>query len=101
MTFSRSNVQPSYAITNGGTAPPILLAWLATISLQLGYRIVQLVQSVLLVQLDQIVRQNFRSSWPPLEAGPGAKTGRSTNHGFTLPLIPSPCRLARLHPNLP
>ena len=97
ISFSGSNLRLGYAIAGGGTAPPDFLVWLATISLQSGYRIVQLVQLVLLVQ---ILRQDLlRLLWPPYGASPVAKTGRSANHGFPPSLSPS-C-LACLHPNLP
>ncbi len=92
------NARFGCTIANGGTAPPEFSAWLATNSLQLGYRIVQLVQHVL---LDRIFRQDLRQSWPPSGASSDAKIGRSTNRGFTLPLSPSHCRIARLHPDLP
>ena len=59
---------------------------LATTSLQLGYRIVQL------------VLQYLRHGSPPLWAGLGAETGTPANHGSSLPHINSLSRLARLHP---
>ncbi len=65
------------------------LARAATISLQLGYRIVQL------------VLQDLRHGSPPSGAGLGAETGTPANHGSPLPHIPNPPGLARLHRTLP
>ena len=82
-------------IASGGTAPPGFPAWLATKSLQSGYRIVQLVRFV------QMVGQYLRRGSPPFRAGRGAETGTPAIHGSSLPHIPSPSGLARLHPTLP
>ena len=72
-----------------GTAPPGFSARTATISLQSGYRIVQL------------VLQYLRRGTPPLGAGSGAETGTPANHGSSLPHIPDPSGLAPLHRTLP
>ena len=77
------------ADASGGTAPPGFPAWLATNSLQSGYRIVQL------------VRQDLRLGSPPFGASRGAETGTSATHGSSLPHIPSPSGFERLHPTLP
>jgi hypothetical protein len=91
------------ARASGGTAPPGISAfhpsdeslssgfpaWLATNSLQSGYRIVQL------------VRQDLRLGSPPFGAGRGAETGTSATHGSSLPHIPSPSGFERLHPTWP
>jgi hypothetical protein len=87
------------ADANGGTAPPShpsdedlspgAPAWLATNSLQMDYRIVQL------------VRQDLRLGSPPFGAGRGAETGTSATHGLSLPHIPSPSGFEQFHPTLP
>jgi len=89
---------------NGGTAPPVSLAWfhpsdknsspgasawLATNSLPSGTRIVQL------------VLQDPRHGTPPFGAGPGAASGTPANLGAPLPRISPPSASARLHPALP
>jgi hypothetical protein len=74
---------------SGGTAPPGIPAWLATNSLHLGYRTVQL------------VLQDLRHSSPPFGTGPGGETGTPATHGSSLPHISSPSCLTRLHPTLP
>ena len=99
-----SKAQLDCVTASGGTAPPGLPAcfhpsdgntspgapeWLATNSLQLGYRIVQL------------VLQDLRHSSPPFGTGPGGETGTPATHGSSLPHISSPFCLARLHPTLP
>jgi hypothetical protein len=98
------------ANANGGTAPPDTSARLATISLQLGFRFLQLVQFVRLVCLVQIVqfvefvqfvRTGLRLTSPPFGAGVGAASGRPANHGSSLPHIPSPPGLSRLPLTLP
>ncbi len=90
------------ANVSGGTAPPGISvchpndedlslgtpARAATISLQLGNRIVQL------------VLQYLRHDSPPVGAGPGAGNGTSANHGSSLPHIPIPSGLARFHRTL-
>ncbi len=75
-----------------GTLSLEIKAWLATNSLQSDYRIVQLVQ---------IVREDFRLGSPPSRAGFGRATGAPANHGSSPPHIPSPCIDARFHPTLP
>jgi hypothetical protein len=87
------------ADASGGTAPPShpgdkylspgFSAWLATNSLQSGYRIVQL------------VRQDLRLGSPPFGAGRGLETGTPATHGSSLPHIPSPSGFEQLHPTLP
>ena len=81
------------AIANGGTAPPGyyppndwnlsmgIPAWLATNSLQLDCRIVELVRLVCLA------RQDARCGSPPLGAGRRASTGtrRFTDHSYCPP----------------
>jgi hypothetical protein len=92
-----------YTNASGGTAPPGFSvyhfsdenqslkasAWLATNSLQLGYRIVQL------------VRLEVRHGSPPFGSGFGATTGTPATHGSPLPHIPSPPGSARFHLSLP
>ena len=97
----------TYADASGGTAPPASSAsfhpsdedlspgapeWLATNSLQLGYRI---------VRLFQIVRQEVRQFSPPFVAGAGAATGTPAIHGSSPPHIPSPTGYACIHSTLP
>ena len=72
-----------------GTAPPGLKARLATISLQSDHRIVQL------------VLHELRLGSPPSRASFGAETSTPANHGSSLPHIPIPSGLARLHQALP
>ena len=74
---------------SGGTAPPGFSEWLATNSLQLGFRIVQL------------VLQDLRHGSPPFGAGSGAATGTPATHGIPLPHITFPSGSAPLHPTLP
>ncbi len=98
--------QRASAIASGGTAPPDFPAWFATNSLQSGFRIVQLDRLVQLlfvqfVQLVLLVRLVLRHASPPFGAGLGEASGRPANHGFSLPHLPSPPGLARLHPTLP
>jgi hypothetical protein len=98
--------QRASAIASDGTAPPEFPARFATNSLQSGFRIVQLDRLVQLVfvqfvQLVLLVRLVLRHGSPPFGAGPGEAAGRPANHGFSLPHIPSPSGLARLHPTLP
>jgi hypothetical protein len=105
-TFLSPIAQRASAIASGGTAPPDYPAWFATNSLQSGFRIVQLDRLVQLlfvrfVQLVLLVRLVLRHGSPPFGAGPGDAAGRPANHGFSLPHIPSPSGLARLHPTLP
>ena len=99
--FSGLIARYACAIASGGTAPPGVPVRLATNSLQLGYRIVQLVQVVHFVLVVQFVRLEHRLTSPPFGAGPGAATGTPANHGSSLPHIPSPSGLARFHPTLP
>ena len=82
---SRAPITRHRARASGGTAPPATSAWLATNSLQSGYRIVQL------------VLQDLRHGSPPSGAVPGAATGTAATHGSDLPHIPSPSGHARLH----
>src|ERR1035438_8038204 len=91
----RPVAQYARSIASGGTAPPGFPARVATISLQSGYRIVKLVQFVL------IVRREVRLGSPPFRAGLGPVTGTPATHGSPPPHIPSPSGLARLHPVLP
>ena len=86
---------------SGGTAPPGFPEWLATNSLQMGYRSVQLVQFVLLVWLVRFVQIEPRHGSPPFGAESGAGTGTPAIYGSSLPHIPSPSGLARFHPTLP
>jgi hypothetical protein len=89
---------------SGGTAPPGIQAWfhlsdenpspgipewLATNSLQLGYRIVQL------------VLQDLRHDSPPFGTGSGGEAGTPATHEASLPHISSSSCLTRLHPTLP
>jgi hypothetical protein len=87
--FPGSIARRSCTDVNGGTAPPGFSEWLATNSLQSGYRIVQL------------VLQDLRHGSPPFGAVPGAATGTPATHGVPPPHIPSPSGLAPLHPTLP
>ena len=80
------------ASADGRTAPPGIQARLATNSLQMGNRIVKLVQFVF---------RELRHSSPPFRAGLGEETGTPANHGSSLPHILPPSSLARLHPPLP
>jgi len=104
IAFPDPNAQHGYSFASGGTAPPGLPvsfhpsdedlspgtpARLATNSLQLGYRIVQLVRRIVC------------HGSPPFRAGLGAATGTRTTHGSSPPLIPSPAGHARFHPALP
>lgn len=97
----------------GGTAPPGLLAWchpsdqdlspgapvgLATNSLPSGYRIVQLVPIVLIVQS---VWRDRRQSPPASGSGSGSPNGTPASHGSTPTPIPHPSGRPRLHPTLP
>ena len=106
----------SSASANGGTAPPGFQVsfhpsdkdpspgapeWLATKSLQMGYRIVQLIQFVRLVWLVRFVQIDLRHASPPFGAEPGAETGTPAINGSSLPHIPSPSGLARFHLTLP
>jgi hypothetical protein len=86
------------AYANGGTAPPATPAWLATNSLQLDHRTIQLVRFVQLVRKD--IRHGSRSS-PPLGAGSRAATGTPATQRSSLLHIPFPPGFARLHPTLP
>ncbi len=61
--------------------------WLATNSLHLGYRIVQL------------VRQELRHGSPPFGAGPGAAVGAPAIHGSSLSHILLPFRSTRTFPS--
>ena len=76
------------------TAPP-LTAGLATNSLQSDYRTTQLVQPV------RLVLQATRLSSPPSMAGRCAVAGSPSVRRSSLPPIPSPSVLVRLHPALP
>ena len=102
--FWGSKAQCGSVNASGGTAPPGIPAcfhpsdenpslgapeWLATNSLHLGYRIVQL------------VLQDLRHSSPPFGTGLGGETGTPATHGASLPHISSPSCLTRLHPTLP
>jgi hypothetical protein len=102
------------ANANDGTAPPRIAAGLATNSLQLGDRnaqlvqLVQFVQFVLrirlvqLVQLAQLVsQQDDRIGSPPPGAERLAVSGTPATRRSSLPHIPSPSGLARLHRTLP
>jgi hypothetical protein len=84
-----SGARRDSTVASGGTAPPEFPAWLATNSLQSGYRIVQL------------VLQDLRHGSPPSGAVPGAATGTPATHGTPRPHIPSPSGLAPFHPTLP
>jgi hypothetical protein len=95
-----------------GTAPPGFSARTATISLQSGFRIVQLdrleqllfvqfVQLVRLVQLVLLVRLVLRHGSPPFGAGSGEATSTPATHGIPLPRISFPSAPAPLHPTLP
>ncbi len=107
-----------------GTAPPAATAWLATNSLQSGYRTIQLVQLVRIVRIVQFVpfvmlvefisrlavpfagrekqdRRHTSRRAPPSRAALGAATGTLAALRSSLSLIPSPSGLARLHPALP
>jgi hypothetical protein len=89
---------------SGGTAPPGFPTcfhpsdetpspgapeWLATNSLQLGFRIVQL------------VLQDLRHGSPPFGAGSGEATSTPATHGIPLPHISFPSAPAPLRPTLP
>jgi hypothetical protein len=106
-SFPGSFARQDCAIANGGTAPPGIYplndrnlsmgvpAWLATNSLHLDCRIVELVRLVCLA------RQDARSGSPPLGAGRRASTGtrRFTDHSYCPP--PSLPDLPGHHPALP
>ncbi len=103
IAFSAPIARHDRASASGGTAPPGIPVYdtsdedlspgtpgrAATISLQSDNRIVQ---SVL---------QYLRLGSPPSRAGLGAETGTPASHGSSLPHIPHPSGLARLHPTLP
>jgi hypothetical protein len=106
-TFSRLAARQTCAAACGGTAPPVSSAsfhpsdedlspgaseWLATNSLQLGYRI---------VKLFLIVRQEVRQISPPFGSGRGATSRTPAIHGSSPPHIPSPSGYAYPHPTLP
>jgi hypothetical protein len=87
--FSGSIARRDFTDASGGTAPPDFPEWLATNSLQLGFRIVQLVP------------QDLRHGSPPFGAGSGAATGTPATHGIPLRHITFPSGSALLHPTLP
>ena len=89
------------ADASGGTAPPGFSERLATKSLQMGCRSVQLVQFVQLVRLVRFVLLNLRQGSPPFGAEPGEETGTRAIYGSSIPHIPSPSGVARLHSTLP
>jgi len=92
MIFSGVATRHTGADAISGTAPPVTSARLATNSLHLGYRIVELVQDVC---------QEVRPVSPPSGAGPGAATGTSAIHGSSPPHIPSPSDYAHIPLTLP
>jgi hypothetical protein len=96
-----SNARKACADASGGTAPPGFPEWLATKSLQMGYRSVQLVQFVPLARHVRFVQFDLRHGSPPFGAGPDAETGTPAFYGSSLPHIPLPSGLARFHPTLP
>jgi len=77
------------SFVSGGTAPPGYSVWLATNSLQLGYRIVK------------HVREELCHGSQPFRAGLGGLTDTPAIHGSPLLHTPSLSGLARLHPSLP
>jgi len=77
------------ASANVLTAPPRIAAWLATNSLQLDYRFVQL------------VCQDVGRGSPPSGAVLRSNASSATIHESSLPLIPPPFGRLRLHPSLP
>jgi len=104
MAFAGPIARHARAAATVGTAPPSLSASfhpsdedlspgapeeLATISLQSGNRIVQL------------VLQELRHGSPSFWAGPGEESGTPANHGPSLPHISSLSGLTSLHPTLP
>jgi hypothetical protein len=78
-----------HAFAKVGTAPPQFAVGLATNSLSLDYRLVQL-----------IARDDCRSSSP---SGAERRTVPSTQttHGLSLHRVPLPSALLHLHPSLP
>jgi len=89
MAFADPIARHHCANASGGTAPPGFSARTATNSLQLGYRIVQL------------VLQELRHGTPPVWARSGGETGTLANHGSSLPHDPNPSGLALLHRTSP
>jgi len=77
------------ACANVLTAPPQLAAWLATNSLQLDYRFVQL------------VCQDVGLGSPPSGAAVCSNAYPATIHESPLSLISTPIGCSRLHPSLP
>lgn len=77
------------ADANGGTAPPVSPAWLATNSLQSDHRIVRL------------IRQDTHCGSPPSRAGNRTASATPTSPGSSLPRIPFPSGFVRLHLTLP
>jgi hypothetical protein len=75
------------ALATVGTAPPNILARLATNSLQSDQSYLNLVKSA------WFVPQDIRRSLLPPEAGTRAATGKITTHRSFLPFIPSPSAL--------
>ena len=88
-----------HASASGGTAPPRTGAWLATNSLQLGYRIVQLVSVVQF--LVSVVPFKDRHSTPPPGAERYAVICTSTARVVSLLCIPFSTEFASFHPTAP
>jgi len=91
------------AIASVGTAPPptavsLRTEWLATKSLQLDHRTIQLVRFIQGVLRD--VRPGLRSAWPP-GAVDGVSLGKPAARRSSLPPIPVLPGLVRLPLALP
>jgi len=92
--------------TNDGTAPPVLMEWLATNSLQSDHRfarVVLFVWLVLLVWFVQLVstiglafRFDASLGSPPLRAGGRPATGTPASSRLSLPPFPIPSGFPRL-----
>jgi len=77
ISFPTPVVRSVRALANGGTAPPRYGAWLATNSLQLDHRFVQ------------IAGQQIRRGSPPFGRGNLTKHSLPTTHGSSLRTFPS------------
>ncbi len=89
MAFAVPFARHDRANANGGTAPPGILERVATISVYLGCRIVQLVLHYL------------RQGTPPPKACRGAETGTPAKDGSSLRHTPCPSGVASFHPISP
>ena len=85
ISFPAPVVRSVRALANGGTAPPLYGAWLATNSLQLDHRFLQL------------AGQEIRRGSPPPGPGHHTKYSYPATHGSSLRHIPFPSGSTRLH----